>query len=199
MLLNQHDFTYAQTADVSSGGQNLLSLATDSDSDGLTDKDEMEIYKSDPFKFDSDGDGYDDGTEIKFNYDPNKNFDDKLSKVIGISLENQSLTYSLGPYIIRSIKISSGLPRTPTPKGEFKIEKKMPLVTYGSKLLGYFYPNTRWNMLFKFHSKGNYYIHGAYWHNNFGKPMSHGCINVSYADIEGLYNWADIGTQIIIE
>ena len=75
----------------------------------------------------------------------------------------------------------------------------MPLVTYGSKLLGYFYPNTRWNMLFKFHSKGNYYIHGAYWHNNFGKPMSHGCINVSYADIEGLYNWADIGTQIIIE
>lgn len=29
--------------------------------------------------------------------------------------------------------------------------------------------------------------------------MSHGCVNVSYADMEKLYNWADEGTKIIIE
>jgi lipoprotein-anchoring transpeptidase ErfK/SrfK len=45
----------------------------------------------------------------------------------------------------------------------------------------------------------NYYIHGAYWHHNFGHPMSHGCINVAYANMEGLYNWADVGTPITIE
>ena len=37
------------------------------------------------------------------------------------------------------------------------------------------------------------------WHHNFGRPMSHGCVNVSYEDMEKLYNWAEEGTRIIIE
>ena len=41
----------------------------------------------------------------------------------------------------------------------------------------------------------NYYIHGAYWHNKFGKQMSHGCVNVSYANMEGLYQWAEKGDK----
>lgn len=170
---------------------------TDADNDGLSDYEEINIYRSNPFLPDTDEDGYNDGTEIKYNYDLNKSFDDKLEKIIGISIKDQTLTYSLGHYAIKTIKISSGLPRTPTPTGEFTILKKPAFVTY--KGPGYFYPNTRWNMLFKTSSRGGYYIHGAYWHNNFGKPMSHGCVNVSYADVEALYNWADEGTKVIIE
>ncbi|GDX61895.1 hypothetical protein LBMAG33_2050 [Candidatus Levyibacteriota bacterium] len=38
-------------------------------------------------------------------------------------------------------------------------------------------------------------IHGAYWHNNFGYPMSHGCINLRPEDAEKIYGWADPPTR----
>ena len=57
---------------------------TDTDGDGLSDYDEINIYRSNPSSQDTDTDGYDDGMEIKYNYDPNKNSEDKLEKIIGI-------------------------------------------------------------------------------------------------------------------
>jgi lipoprotein-anchoring transpeptidase ErfK/SrfK len=72
----------------------------------------------------------------------------------------------------------------------------LPKVLYKGK--GYYYPNTKWNLFFLQGSEGGYYIHGAYWHNQFGTPVSHGCINVSYKNMEGLYNWADLGTKVVI-
>jgi lipoprotein-anchoring transpeptidase ErfK/SrfK len=33
-------------------------------------------------------------------------------------------------------------------------------------------------------------LHGAYWHNRFGSPASHGCINLSLADARWLFDWA---------
>ncbi len=41
-------------------------------------------------------------------------------------------------------------------------------------------------------------IHGAYWHNNFGRHYSHGCVNLSILDSEKLYKWAESGTSVII-
>ena len=57
-----------------------------------------------------------------------------------------------------------------------------------SKELGtyYYLPNVPNNMFFH----QGYAIHGAYWHNNFGHPMSHGCINMKIADAKTLYDWA---------
>jgi len=43
-----------------------------------------------------------------------------------------------------------------------------------------------------------YGIHGTYWHDNFGVPMSHGCINLTIPDAEWLYNFAEIGTPVQI-
>ena len=40
-----------------------------------------------------------------------------------------------------------------------------------------------------------YSIHGAYWHNNFGHPMSHGCVNMKTEDAEQIYNWANPPTE----
>ena len=47
----------------------------------------------------------------------------------------------------------------------------------------------------------NYYIHGAYWHDEFGTVRSAGCVNVpyEYAYMGRLYDWADVGTPIIIQ
>lgn len=171
--------------------------AADSDLDGLNDYDELYIYHTNVGAADSDTDGYLDGDEVKNSYDPNKNGDDKLQKYINVSIENQTLRYGLGGYEIANILVSTGKSGWATPKGQFKVEKKRPLVDYIGA--GYSYKNTKWNLLFKYQKGGNIYIHGAFWHNNFGRPMSHGCVNVSYADMEPLYEWADVGTAIVVQ
>lgn len=33
-------------------------------------------------------------------------------------------------------------------------------------------------------------LHGSFWHNRFGEPVSHGCINLSLADAQWLFDWA---------
>ncbi len=35
-----------------------------------------------------------------------------------------------------------------------------------------------------------------YWHDNFGQPMSHGCVNLPTAEAEWLFNWADVDTMV---
>jgi lipoprotein-anchoring transpeptidase ErfK/SrfK len=94
---------------------------------------------------------------------------------------------------VGEFKISSGIKRLPTPAGTFRILEKVPLKTYAGER--YYYPNAKWNLRFL----KRYYIHGAYWHNNFGQPMSHGCVNVAYKDMESLYEFADVGTLVTIK
>lgn len=168
----------------------------DTDNDGLPDSMEQSIYKTAVDNKDSDGDGYSDGDEVHFLFDPNLAGNDRILKEIKVNLKTQVLEYYLGSYLVGSFKVSTGKKGFRTPKGEFVVEKKRPFVTY--KGPGYFYPNTKWNLKFKDGSWGDYYIHGAYWRKTFGYPGSHGCVNVSYANMEQLYNWADEGTKVVI-
>lgn len=119
------------------------------------------------------------------------------NKLIVVTLKDQDLKYFEGTQLIGEFKISSGLPGTPTPPGSYTVLIKKPVVDY--KGPDYDFKNTKWNLMFKKGKVLNFYIHGAYWHHNFGHPMSHGCVNVSYANMEPLYNWADVGTKIVIE
>lgn len=146
---------------------------------------------------DTDGDGFSDEMELFYGYDPYSANPTRLPKIIKVSLKDQELSYFDGPHLVKSFKISSGLPKFPTPRGVFKIEKKVPVIHYIGE--DYNYPNTKWNMRFKFTKKGSYYIHGAYWHKKFGRPYSHGCVNVAYANMERLYEWTDAGTPVIIQ
>ena len=57
----------------------------------------------------------------------------------------------------------------------------------------YYLPQVPYTMYFY---KG-YAIHGTYWHNNFGHPMSHGCVNMRTDDAAWLFNWASIGTPVV--
>ncbi|MBN2555660.1 MAG: L,D-transpeptidase [Anaerolineales bacterium] len=41
-------------------------------------------------------------------------------------------------------------------------------------------------------------LHGAYWHNGFGYPRSHGCVNLSPADAEWIYDWSREGTWVYV-
>lgn len=208
-LLSAHKISLAQvsttTPESATGSPSGLTIPftddqlkkMDSDNDGLSDYDEIYIYHTDPHNPDSDGDGYSDGHEVQHGYDPNKNGDDKLEKSIDVDLKTQTLTYYLGPYQVGKFLISSGVPGMPTPTGNYTILKKIPVVDYKGE--NYDYPNTKWNMMFKQQKPGSLYIHGAYWHHNFGHPMSHGCINVAYDNMEPLYNWTDVGTKVVIQ
>ncbi|MBN1265850.1 MAG: L,D-transpeptidase [Anaerolineales bacterium] len=41
-------------------------------------------------------------------------------------------------------------------------------------------------------------IHGAYWHNNYGYPTSHGCVNLSHADAQWIFDWSQEGTWVYV-
>lgn len=121
-------------------------------------------------------------------------------KVIKVDLSEQRLyAYNFGK-VEKSFLISSGISKFPSPVGTFHIWRKRPVVrmswVYGpNDPNNYDLPGVQWAMSFL----GPYNLHGTYWHHNFGHPMSHGCINISNANAEWLYNWAPIGTTVIVQ
>jgi LysM repeat protein len=110
---------------------------------------------------------------------------------IDINLSWQRLTAYEGNTPVFSTAISGGLPGTPTVVGTFAIQTKLVAQTMSGP--GYWLPNVPYVMYFY----AAYAIHGAYWHNNFGHPMSHGCVNVSVPDSAWLFSWASVGTPVI--
>jgi len=183
---------FAASVPAAYADQLVFGSGIDSDKDGLPDELEAK-YSTDPENFDTDGDGYNDGEELSHGYDPLAGGNARLPKKIEVDLSEQRLRYSYGEFGEQgNFLISSGVEGAPSPEGEFAIIRKVPSMIFKGR--GYYYPKTKWNLQFS----GPYYIHGTYWHNNFGVPMSHGCINVAYKDMEGLYNFADAGTVVVI-
>ena len=109
-------------------------------------------------------------------------------KWIEVSLEQQMLRAWEGNKIVMEFAISSGK-WFPTPKGTYNIWYKTRSQTMkgGSRELGTYYnlPNVPHNMFFY---KG-FAVHGAYWHSNFGTPMSHGCVNAPLDKVASLFEW----------
>lgn len=110
-------------------------------------------------------------------------------KWIEVSLDEQKVKAYEGNTIVMEFPISSGKWGA-TPKGTFSIwyKTRNQSMIGGSKELGTYYnlPNVPHNMFFY---KG-YALHGAYWHNNFGQPMSHGCVNEPLAQAAQIFAWA---------
>lgn len=123
------------------------------------------------------------------------------TKKIEIDLSKQKLYAYEGGTLIYEFLVSTGK-WSPTPTGEFQIWIKLrhTRMTGGNRAWGTFYdlPNVPYTMYFygdKIPKTMGYGIHGTYWHNNFGHPMSHGCVNMRTEDVEKLYNWADPPSQ----
>jgi lipoprotein-anchoring transpeptidase ErfK/SrfK len=114
---------------------------------------------------------------------------DGKEKWIEVDLEKQWLSAWEGNQVVMQFPISSGK-WAQTPKGTFEIwyKTKRQSMIGGSKELGTYYnlPNVPNNMFFY---KG-FALHGAYWHNNFGHPMSHGCVNEPLANAAQIFEWA---------
>ncbi|MGE5601533.1 MAG: L,D-transpeptidase family protein [Nitrososphaerales archaeon] len=110
---------------------------------------------------------------------------------IDVDISSQRLTAYQGNIPVFSALISSGLPKTPTVIGRFKVYTKLRSTRMRGP--GYDLPGVPYTMYFY---KG-YAIHGTYWHNNFGHQMSHGCVNMRTADAGWLFNWASVGTPVV--
>ncbi len=98
--------------------------------------------------------------------------------------------------LVNTFLVSAGKSSTPTPLGMYKIFSKYAVQT----MVGadYVQPNVPWINYFK---AGGYAIHGNYWRQSdwFGNiNSSHGCVGLQVSDAEWVYNWAPIGTPIII-
>lgn len=96
--------------------------------------------------------------------------------------------------------ISTGLDLTPTPRGMFTVYRKTPSRYMQGPLPGisdqyYDLPGVPWNLYFTLQGG---VIHGAYWHDNFGQPWSHGCVNLPPGKAKELYQWADVGTSVLV-
>jgi len=126
------------------------------------------------------------------------------NKRIEVDLSNQKVYAYEGGTRVFDFTVSTGLwGRTPT--GEFTIQRKVPsqVMSGGNRSIGtyYYLPNVPWVQFFGNSqvpwSRG-FSFHGTYWHNNFGHPMSHGCVNMKTPEAQALYNWAPMGTRVII-
>ncbi len=111
---------------------------------------------------------------------------------IDVNLSAQRLTAYVGGTAVRSTYVSTGLPRTPTPTGDYRIYVKYTADSMSGP--GYYLPNVPYVMYFY----RGYGIHGTYWHSNFGHPMSHGCVNLPTSEARWLFNWASVGTLVRI-
>jgi hypothetical protein len=115
-------------------------------------------------------------------------------KHIYVDLATQTLSAYQGDTLFMQTPISAGKWNR-TPKGEFTIwiKIKSTRMSGGSGNDYYNLPNVPYVMFFyndKVAKSTGYSFHGAYWHNNFGHAMSHGCVNMRAIDAEKLYNWA---------
>jgi lipoprotein-anchoring transpeptidase ErfK/SrfK len=109
---------------------------------------------------------------------------------IDVNLSEQMVYAYEGDTIVASFLVSTGVPAFPTVTGQFHIYMKLVSTLMAGD--GYYLPNVPYTMYFY---KG-YSFHGTYWHNNFGVPMSHGCVNMYTPDAEWLFYWASLGTLV---
>ncbi len=110
-------------------------------------------------------------------------------KCIEVNLAAQYMTaFEEGQPVFKA-SISSGTNEGDTPKGEYRIERKQPSChmaeTFGD---AYDFPGVPWVC---FISWTGVSFHGTYWHNDFGRPRSHGCINLTPEAAKWLYRWSE--------
>jgi lipoprotein-anchoring transpeptidase ErfK/SrfK len=113
-------------------------------------------------------------------------------KEIVVVLHEQRVYAYQNGQVVHSSLASTGIARYPTPVGRYSI-----YVKYFSTLMtgpGYYLPNVPYTMYFY----RGYGLHGTYWHNNFGRPMSHGCVNLPTPEARWLFEWASVGTPVTV-
>lgn len=112
---------------------------------------------------------------------------------IEVDISDQKLIAWQGDVPVFETIVSTGKPGFRTLPGEFAIYLKFEKARMRG--VDYDTPDVPWTMYYD----GDFAIHGAYWHNNFGTPVSHGCVNLRVEEAKALYEWASKGTRVVVK
>jgi lipoprotein-anchoring transpeptidase ErfK/SrfK len=112
---------------------------------------------------------------------------------IQVDISQQKLIAWEGRNPVYAMRVSTGKRKTPTRTGIFNVQTKLRRARMQGR--NYNIPNVPYVMYYS----GDYGIHGAYWHNNFGIPVSRGCVNLRPNQAKRLYSWASVGTPVIVQ
>lgn len=124
---------------------------------------------------------------------------DLSPKSILIDKSQQRLTtYEYG-VPMHTFLISTARNGWATPLGKTTVRTKLLYHTYkwtrdNGATYDYNIPDVKWNLRIYDHI----YIHWAWWHNNFGQAVSHGCVNANAENAEWIFNFAEVGTPVNI-
>ena len=171
--------------------------SVDLDHDGLSDALEKS-FGTDPLNPDTDGDGYPDGTEVFAGYSPTSTARVRLPKAIRIAIQSQILQQVVMNIPVSSFPVSTGVPKMPTPKGEFRVLNKNPRAwsTVGKLWMP-------WWMHFSGRGHGIHEL--PEWPNgkkegasHLGHQASHGCVRLGVGPAKVLYDWAPVGTRVTV-
>ena len=113
-----------------------------------------------------------------------------------VNLTTQTVTLMNGTVPNSTFVISSGAPNSPTPKGVFHVYSKVASQSL-SGCVGdecYYYPDVHWATWFY----RDYGFHEAYWHQDFGKPVSHGCLNMTYEGAHAVFEWLAMSDAVYV-
>jgi lipoprotein-anchoring transpeptidase ErfK/SrfK len=111
-------------------------------------------------------------------------------RAIVVSTGDQRIYAYENGQLVRSHLVSTGRAETPTVLGDYNIYVKY--VADDMSGPDYFLPQVPYTMYFY----QGYAIHGTYWHNSFGRPMSHGCVNLPADESAWWFSFADVGTLV---
>jgi lipoprotein-anchoring transpeptidase ErfK/SrfK len=119
--------------------------------------------------------------------------------LIAVDTYEQTLGVYLDGRLIFATLVSSGSSYFPTRTGTFQVwarllEGKMSGAYLDDRRDYYFLEDVPWILYYD----GDRALHGAYWHDNFGVRSSHGCVNLSPRDARWLYDFARVGTAVVV-
>ncbi|MFO1417889.1 MAG: L,D-transpeptidase [Methylotetracoccus sp.] len=137
-------------------------------------------------------------------------FSTGTDRKIVVYLDSQRATAIENGQVVKTFRVSTGKPATPTVTGSFYIYARFPIKTMRSKAKpgqpGHYVVE---NVPYAQYFHADYAFHGAWWHNGFGHPASHGCVNMSTRshnnrwpgvpeDAGWLYHWASLGVPVTV-
>ncbi len=118
-------------------------------------------------------------------------------KLITVDISKQKLYAWEGGRMVYETTVSTGVSKAPTVKGKFKIYWKLPRQDMRgiNPVYGKYFHKDVPNVMYFYKA---YAIHGAYWHTAFGRRVSNGCVNLPVEASQWIYDFAPVGTQVII-
>jgi hypothetical protein len=114
----------------------------------------------------------------------------KNDRWIEVNLTTQQVFAYEGEDLVRSFIVSTGTWQYPTVTGTYRIYVKYKYADMSGP--GYYLADVP-NVMYFYKGYG---LHGTYWHNNFGTPMSHGCVNLTIDESAWLFDFASVGTIV---